>query len=390
MKIAIFNPFLEWGGGGRAIMETSKRFVNSGHEVTLYTGRISQDFSMEAKIHEIKVHITWLPFNDQIFLLNSFVTGLKFHGDHDLLLPWVFPSNIAAALAKSKLDKPLIWFCQEPAKLLYEDITLKYIRDYRPFHIYIASLFLKKALKPIDQWSAEQADLILANSRYTAECVKRAYGIKAKVIHTGVDITFFRPKVVRGTEKKFGIPPKARVLLFSGRLYPPKRADIAIRTAAILLKQHPDLLLIITGSGPEKQKLELLTKRLGIQDKVKFFGVLRDSEMVDLYNISEIVLFPSINEPWGLVPLEAMACGKPVVAFKCGGPSESIIHGKTGLLVKKIGDVDAFARAVSYLLDNPEIAEKMGKLGRERSKIYSWENVFPRLLNAISEVRPSR
>jgi glycosyltransferase involved in cell wall biosynthesis len=239
-------------------------------------------------------------------------------------------------------------------------------------------------LKPIDQWAAASANVILANSKYTAKCVWRAYRKKAKVVHDSTDHSVFRPKTPNvSLRKKFGIPSNTGLLFCPGRLYPQKRVDIAIKTLAILSKRYDKLMLVISGVGPEEPKLKKLAKQLGVGEKVKFVGLRSTLEVVDLYNLSKVVLFPSINEPWGLVPLEAMACGKPVVAFKCGGPAESIVHQKTGLLVKEIGDIEAFTRAVEYLLENPKIRREMGKRGRQRSKHFSLEETFFGLSNAI-------
>lgn len=387
MKIAVFTPYLRPGAAGRAIPETFKGFVNKGDEVHLYAGEISADILKIIKAWRISPHVTRLPVNDPLFLFNCFITGLRFRDKPDVLLAWEFPANIAAAIAKSRVKSPFIWFCQEPPRLIYEEESLQQIRGYRPPHFYLASLGLKRLLKPIDQWAAASADVILANSKYTAKCIWRAYRRRAKVVHTSIDNRVFKPKTPSANlRKKFGIPSDARLLYCPGRLYPQKRVDIAIRTLAMLSKQYKNLMLIISGVGPEEPRLKKLARELGVNKMVKFLGLISTSEVVDLYNSSEIVLYPTINEPWGFVALEAMACAKPVVAFKCGGPAESIIQGKTGLLVKEVGNVEAFARTVGHLLDNPKIRIRMGNMGRERSKLFSLENTVSGIYDAIASV----
>lgn len=385
VRIAIFTPYLRPGALGRMIPDVSKQFVTRGDEVHLYTGEVSRDILSTLTEHKAKIHITYLPVNDRLFLFNSLLTGLRFRDKPDVLLAWEFPSNIAAALAKSRVKVPLVWFCQEPPKLLYEDLTLKYIRDRSPY-AYLASIILRKMLKPMDQWAVASADIILANSKYTAECVWQAYGRKAEVVHTSIDHTLFRPKKPRrGLKKKFDIPLNAKILFCPGRLYPQKRVDIAVKTLAFLSKRYDDLVLVISGVGPEGERLRRLAEQLGVSKKVRFVGLLDTEEVVELYNLSDIVLFPSINEPWGFVALEAMACGKPVVAFKCGGPAESIVDGKTGLLVREIGSVEAFAKAVEFLLQNPKIRREMGESGRSRVKLFSLEKTFSGLSRAIEK-----
>lgn len=387
MKIAVFTPCLRPGALGKVIPDISKKFVTKGDEIHLYTGEISAGILRTIKARRIKPHIIRLPANDPLFLFNCLINGLRFRDKPDVLLAWEFPSNIAAALAKSRVNVPMVWFCQEPSKLLYEEETLRYIKAHRPFYTYLASLFLRKMLRPIDKWAAASANVILANSKYTKKCVWQAYRKKGKVVHTSIDHNVFRPKTPKvNLRKKFEIPSNTRLLFCPGRLYPQKRVDIAVKTLAILSKRYDKLMLVISGVGPEEPKLKKLAEQLGVSEKIKFVGLRSTLEVVDLYNSSEVVLFPSINEPWGFVPLEAMACRKPVVAFKCGGPVESIVHRKTGLLVKEIGDIEVFARAVEYLLENPKICREMGERGRQRSKLFSPEKTFFGLSRAIEKV----
>jgi glycosyltransferase involved in cell wall biosynthesis len=391
MRIAVFTPYLKPGALGRTIPEVFKRFVDQGHEVHLYTGEISADIQATLERWRITPHITKLPLNDRLFLLNSIITGLRFKEKSDVLVAWEFPSNIAAALAKLRTGAPLVWFCQEPSKLLYEPETLSYIKKWRPFHIYLISLALNRCLRVIDQWAVSKADVILANSEYTAECVWHAYGRRARVVHTSFDYRPFASKApVEAVREKFKIPSRARILFCPGRLYPQKRVDIAIETLKILSEKHDSLMLVISGSGPDEQKLRGLAETLGVSEKVRFVGVVSLPELVALYKLCEIVLYPTINEPWGFVALEAMVCGKPVVAFKCGGPAESVVDGKTGLLVKEIGSVEAFSQAVDFLLEHPKKAREMGAKGKERSKLFSIEKTVEGLSEAIEKCLKDR
>jgi glycosyltransferase involved in cell wall biosynthesis len=169
-----------------------------------------------------------------------------------------------------------------------------------------------------------------------------------------------------------GIASKGRYVLFVGRLVAQKGVDVALRAFDTLLHLRPDIRFLIVGDGDSSLLLLRLARRLGISRSVTFAGWRKGQELIDAYRDAELVLVPSLYEPFGIVALEAMACGKPVVASSTGGLAEIIEHGVTGFLSPP-GDHLALAQHMASLLLNPALASAMGKAARQRALSFSWE-----------------
>src|SRR5439155_13500192 len=187
---------------------------------------------------------------------------------------------------------------------------------------------LRPILARLARWDAETAarvDRFVANSQYVAGRIGRYYNRVASVVHPPVDTDFFQPAPAR---------PSAPFLLVVSALVPYKRLDLAIHAAALAR-----LPLRIVGRGPEEARL----RRLAGPD-VEFSGWLTDEQVRTMYQECTAVLMPGV-EDFGMVPVEAQACGRPVVAYAEGGALESVIDGTTGVLVND-PSVNAFAAAL--------------------------------------------
>ncbi len=156
------------------------------------------------------------------------------------------------------------------------------------------------------------------------------------------------------------------ILLAFGRLVREKGFDTAILAFSLLKKRGSNAQLILAGGGPERPALELLAGELDLGDSVVFTGVLTQEEVTSTFNRATIVLVPSIIESFGLVILEAMQMGRPVIASRVEGVPEVIVEGETGILVPK-QDPIALCEAIEDLLAQPEKAIQMGMQGRKRA-----------------------
>jgi glycosyltransferase involved in cell wall biosynthesis len=171
-------------------------------------------------------------------------------------------------------------------------------------------------------------DRFVANSIYVAGRIRRYYNREATVVYPPVDTEFYRPDPARRPEPFF---------LIVSAMVPYKRLDVAIRAC-----RRAGARLTIVGRGPEEPRLRAMA-----DDGVEFRGWLTDEEIRDLYQRCSAVLMPGV-EDFGVVPVEAMACGRPVVALARGGAVESVVDGETGFLVSD-DSVDAFADAVAAI-----------------------------------------
>ena len=159
-----------------------------------------------------------------------------------------------------------------------------------------------------------------------------------------------------------------------GRLYcPDKGVDLALSAFASVSGRFPDARLTLAGDGQDRVKLEKQAVQLGISDMVEFLGWVDNGEVPSLMNTSTVVLVPSRIEAFGLVALEAALMARPVVASDAGGLPEVVVNGETGLIFEK-DDKDGFAKAITFLLENPEEASRMGQRARHRAlETFRWD-----------------
>ncbi len=204
------------------------------------------------------------------------------------------------------------------------------------------------------------------------------------VIPNGVDSTRFRPLPARHDD-----PP---VVLFVGRLVAQKGVDVLLRAFAAVLARLPQARLVIAGDGDQALYLQRLARYLGVMARVEFVGWQSGEDLVRCYGHCDVVAMPSRYEPFGLVALEAMSCGRPVVAARTGGLAEIVDDGRTGILVPA-GDHLRFAQALVRLLTDDQAREKASLAAREEALRHQWDEVaistVRRYEAAIAHPRPS-
>jgi len=201
--------------------------------------------------------------------------------------------------------------------------------------------------------SIRQTKQFLANSKFTQQRMKVEFNVDAPVCYYGVDCERFRPIDIN----------KENYVISVGELTPRKGFDFIVESLAhIPSDKRPGLKLVCNiESLPERIYVEELAAHRNVRLQVL---LNMNSEQLALeYNKAQLCVYAPVLEPFGLVPLESMACGTPVVGVCEGGVSESIVHERTGLLVER--DYEQFARAVQHLLSNPTLASEYGRNGRE-------------------------
>jgi D-inositol-3-phosphate glycosyltransferase len=220
---------------------------------------------------------------------------------------------------------------------------------------------------------------------------------KIRVIPCGVDTELFRPIDPQEARSHLGLGP-GRFILFVGRLTPVKGLDTLIRAFRILLDQkwsnRRDVRLLVVGGEqeyPHLNSIELrdLAESLGIVNRTIFLGPQQQSLLPLFYASAEMCVLPSRHESFGMVALEAMACGKPVVASNVGGLAFSVVNNETGVLVPE-GDPVALAMSLSYLLDHPELTRELGRKAAQRALNFRWSIIADRILDLYCELIPSR
>ena len=207
----------------------------------------------------------------------------------------------------------------------------------------------------------------VAVSNSTAEDLSRR-GIprsRIEVIPNGVDLDVFTP-VAQG--QHFSEP----TLLYVGRLKRYKRIDLLIRAVASLVRRGTPCRLLVAGRGDDRPRLDALRESLGVADQVEFLGFVTEAEKGQLLQKSWINTMTSVKEGWGIVNLEAAACGTPTIASDVPGLRDSVVDGQTGFLVPH-GDVEALSRRIEELLGDEDQRARLGRGAREFAEGFSWD-----------------
>ncbi|MFN2504488.1 MAG: glycosyltransferase [Acidimicrobiales bacterium] len=248
------------------------------------------------------------------------------------------------------------------------------------------------------------SDVILASSLDEATQLEGLYGAdpsRIEVVPPGVDHEVFFPGDRQTARAALGLGlgpsgplsgvagPSGPLLLFVGRIQPLKGADVAVRALAELDRRDASLLIVGGPSGPdgaaELRRVRALVAAEGLGDRVRFVPPQRHESLPAFYRAADVCLVPSRSESFGLVALEAAACGTPVVAAAVGGLRTLVAHGETGFLVEG-RDPASYARRVDDLLSHPERAAGMGAAGAARAQRYCWSITAARLRRLYADL----
>ncbi len=221
------------------------------------------------------------------------------------------------------------------------------------------------------------ADVVLCPSEaIKKELVKRGMKTRVEVLSNGLDLKAFPCK------KDYGA---GRRMLHVGRISFEKNIDEVIKAAAKVMEKVPDAKLIIAGDGPAAGNLNNLVNSLGIAESVTFLGMVKRQQLSNYYRNCEVFITASTMETQGLVVLEAMSSGLPIVAVKKYALAELVHHGQNGYLVKS-GDTEGMSMGIIKLLLEPEVQKQMGQASRKMAESHALEKVIPRLEQIYSEL----
>jgi glycosyltransferase involved in cell wall biosynthesis len=242
-----------------------------------------------------------------------------------------------------------------------------------------ASLALQASL---EKRHARRADLVITVSRYCAERLEDLYGVRgAIVVPELIDLSawrrLFKANPVACDSGKF-------TLLSVCRFYPRKRLDILLRAAELLRKAIPELEIRIIGNGPERRRLRRLCAELDLGPVVRWLGDASQSNLAEEYNRCNVFCMPSVQEGFGIVFLEAMAAGKPIIAARAAAIPEVV---RNGLLVEP-DNPEALAEAILHLYRNPARRNLIASAGLQDVEEFEMNRVAGRFLTEIARVAP--
>ncbi len=391
MRIALFEN-LPTGGAKRALHDFAAGLYRFGHTMDLFTlSTAAHDYLPIDEFVSNKNIYDFIPGKHRYFYIeNAFIkmrdldlldtlcrqiaTDMN-SGDYDLA--FVHHCLIARSpLVLPYLNMPSVYYCQEPSRRHYEpqlpdeqwsDRGLKLAVKTAAWNMYY------NKQKRFEESAARKADLLLVNSLYSQSAIKKAYGIEGRVSLLSVDVEKFKPL---GFQRE-------KLILTVGRLDPKKGHLFLIESLSKVKNINQYRFMIISDSGNKSVKKHLveLARNKGVTLEIRV-GI-DEAQLVECYNRACLFVYAPALEPFGLVPLEAAACGLPSVGVAEGGVKETITDGETGLLTRR--DTDEFAAAVTKLLDSPDLRDRLGRQALDNT-IKKW-NPDVSLENLISNFK---
>ncbi len=398
MKIAIVHN-LSSGGGKRALYEYTRLLKQHGHTVDVYNLSLTDErflslhpYADRVVTSEIKrfrlLQTRWLPFLIQYYnlprklvylyqLQNVYAQIAREIDRQDYNLVFVHPCQVLQSpYILQHVQTPSVYYCQEPPRRLYEPAmsrptmmtTKQKVQNiwYTP-----ANALYRYKVKRDDLLNVRSATSVLVNSYFSRESIYRVYGINARVNYLGVDSEKFFPST-----KSDGRQENA--IISVGRTYPEKGYDFIIEALSRMPQAiRPKLVIVADMRDPTEERYFASRAQ---QKKVEYsiLSGISDEELVECYRRAKLFVYAPILEPFGFAPLEAMACGLPVVAVKEGGVRETVLDGETGFLTQR--DPQEFAEKIQLLLENPEMRKRYGERARRHVETHwTWERSVQKL-----------
>lgn len=264
--------------------------------------------------------------------------------------------------------------CVETYHTFFED----YMHHYLPV---LPKWMLKRVARSLSRSQCNAMDAVVAPSQPMLNAL-RGYGVKvaAEVIPTGLEDHSFVPGDGVAFRQRYDLPEDRPMLLFVGRVAHEKNIGFLLRMMVELKQTHPEALLVIAGEGPALESLRRESRMLGLQEHVRFIGYLdRMTELNDCYRAADVFVFSSLTETQGLVLLEAMAQGVPVVAIAEMG-TRSILKEGAGALISS-QDESVFAGRVRRLLVNPAERVQIGQAAALYARDWSASTMAQRMVD---------
>ncbi|MEW5922106.1 MAG: glycosyltransferase family 4 protein [Bacillota bacterium] len=245
----------------------------------------------------------------------------------------------------------------------------------------------QRQISDIEWWLTYEAWQVICCSRYMLEELQHVFRLppdKLTVIPNGIRIEVAEEEGPPLPENLYD--PLARLIFYVGRLVPEKGVQVMLEAAPAIISRFSRARFVIAGTGPFEEYLKTRTREMGLTDKVIFTGYIDERTKNELYRSASVAVFPSLYEPFGIVALEAMVIGTPLVVSSCGGLDEIVDHEVEGLKIYP-GDAGSLADQVCRLLEDEQWAASLAERAYAKAlKKYSWEKIAEKTSEVYREI----
>ena len=354
----------------------SELLAQKGHKVIFITGRSPQ--------------------NPKDNFYKNIIRTYRFHGvllpktDGQLYISFPSSKKVAKILRDEQIDvihimipTPSAVTSMKAAKLLGVKIVAHSHTQPENLTMHIPGQFIQKPLNHLFykylSWLYRKADALVYPTEFAQKLLHRLEThSQIHIISNGVDTGKFKKVETEAFFQKFNLPRNTRNILYVGRLHPEKSVDTLIKAIPQILAGDPHVHFFIVGYGHLDTKLIKLAKDLGVAKNITFLGKLSDEDLVMAYSACDIFVLPSLVELEGMVVLEAMSCGKPVIVANSKNSASTYFVNGNGLLFEPENHAD-LARQVLFLLSDHSKLARMGEISLEKSKQYDINESVMRL-----------
>ncbi len=367
------------GGAETYAYELANGLGERGHDVDVYTQWVDSP-DEEADVHEnVSVYRICgarrkLVTFETLWFSYTARRAIDFE-QYDVVHGTMMPASTIAVTPFNDIDAPVVLTSHGTSIGETKAVALETPADY------LLKFFFHPMNVAMDYVASRGADQVIAISDHAYEQLTTSYRLDeadVEMIPHGVDTDWFYPR----DEQHPAVDEEKTTLLYVGRLGARKGLDLALRAFAEV--DAEDVEFLIAGTGRHEESLRELARELGIADRVRFLGYVPDEDLPVLYSSVDVFVLPSRYEGFGLVLLEAMACGTPVIGADAGGIPTAIEDGDSGLIVRR--DVDALAEAMRSLKTETTNWQAMSENSLNQANRNSWDEVTSRVEELYSSL----
>jgi glycosyltransferase involved in cell wall biosynthesis len=378
LQIIYLHPhFVSDGGAGRMVLETARLLAECGHQVHVVCIRadsgIVGQVGDNVQFHQIGGPLSssiwfWIRFNRSCRLVLKVIDAIASNADgmKTILFPQVFPANWwGAFVVKRSPQFANVWYCQEPSAFIHSRAWKRSL----PWPKNWIAISISPVMAWLDRRFCGRFSRVLVNSDFSRRSIIEVYGFSdqaCRTVYLGVDHQRFKPDT--SFKRKPWVCVIAKITRF-------KNVDVIVNAIAELVRRGlTDVHLHVVGVGDALEECQQTAEAACITDHVTFHGRLGDDRVVELLQQSRVFCLASADEPFGLVVVEALACGTPVVAMNSGGPAEILKDLSCGKLCESVNAIHIADALEHFLTMNDDSFAAASSEATRRASEFRWEN----------------